>query len=307
MAEFPQLSTVPHAEMCQCEVWERWDAFCRGGVWNPSAGTASWQPAQCRPRADTAFAEREHSCVAVWLRAECASQERLPLKWAPSRSSSLPALTSLSVTCPCLTGHTAEIKHHKAQIQWQRDRRNLASFTSRGGRRKWGISEDLLFWPFLLPDFHGSFLFKSGFSENWNSPGTLAEAEKIGEWAVAVMIFQQWQITSSRDKSKKIGRNALTHSKNIQIVSILLDISLENSVWQQVKKVGTKTRLALSLRPESSWKIGKMSRRRALIYCFTGLNVLAWLWLQACATPWPLKMYVHYSAASLTHCVYWLL
>lgn len=42
--------------------------------------------------------------------------------------------------------------------------------------------------------------------------------------------------------------------------------------------------------------------RRPVIYCFTTLNVLAWLWLQTRATPWPLKMYLCYPTVSTDYC-----
>jgi len=53
---------------------------------------------------------------------------------------------------------------------------------------------------------------------------------------VAETIFQQQQIISNRDKSKKIGRNALTHCKGLQMMSIVLDSSLENCVIAGKKK-----------------------------------------------------------------------
>lgn len=174
--------------------------------WHCCESPVQAQPGESQPSAghgETAFAERELSCASAWVTAEHESQERAPLPWALSTSSSLLALTSLSVTCPCLTGHTAEIKYHQAQTQWQRDRWNLISLILAAlmVSKQTSITQ----WQVEMRELRGSallaisvtrfpwliFIQKWIFQELEQARDFGRSQIKLGEWGVAVMIFQQ--------------------------------------------------------------------------------------------------------------------
>ena len=113
---------VSHAGTClRCEVWEKWDVSCCG---SGSAGKPWCRYSLARASAvQTTVSGRlcwkwEHLLCWSVRQLRHVSQERSPSTWSPITSSSLLALTSLSVNCPCLEWGTAEIKKEEAQNQW---------------------------------------------------------------------------------------------------------------------------------------------------------------------------------------------
>lgn len=222
-------NTVSHAD-AKFRGW--WDICCdgSGSAGKPWCYSLVAQIPDPRPQGVAVFWKWvQLLCWLVW-QLKYLSQGRWSLHWALDRlgtSSLLLSLNSHSINCPTLVECRAQIKHHKAQNPQQRwaDKIKFPWFQGPASKKvasgspshstgwKWRISGDL---PLLLPDSHSSFLFQSGVSGDWNSPRDFRGSQiKPGEWAVEVMILQQQQMISSRDKSKKIGRYALRHSKRL--------------------------------------------------------------------------------------------